>query len=617
MNLLVSLPKTKPEKRAVAVAIAYSFLLVLPSCAMPKLRHPDPAPCLPETFNGATSPESSAQVKIEDFFDDPTLVGLIYQSLAGNQELRILAEEVQIASNEVLARRGAYLPFLTIGGGAALNKFSNFTIEGAGIKNDPFRPGQFLPNPLPNFLLGTNLFWQLDIWRQLRNARDAAVLRYFSTGEGRNYLVTRLVAEIAENYYGLMVLDKRLENLNRIIALQERSYEIAKARKEAARGTDLPVQRFLAEVRKNQSQKLIVNQDIIQAENRINFLLGRFPQPVARMSGESLEDFIGLNLHALSLGVPAQLLQNRPDIRQAERALAAVGLDVKVARANFFPMATIRSGVGYQAFNTKYLLITPEALIYNVAGDLIAPLVNKKAIQAEYMSANARQLQAVYNYQRVIINAVTEVINRMAKVENYGKSIEIKKQQVQSLEAAVGAATSLYQLPRAELPIDYLDVLTAQNELFDAIKDLIDTKGEQLSAIVNTYQALGGGAYLLPIPKPATMKYEHKWLHLILGDMHPPQGPITPGAEVRAHSSAIGAPNRGLVPPPQSPAAPERGLAPPPPPPAAGDRGLVPPPTPPGAERVPEPLPTPAGAAEMVPEPLPDEGSGEGSETPP
>ena len=345
----------------------------------------------------------------------------------------------------------------------------------------------------------------------MRNARDAAALRFFSTGEGRNFLVTRLVAEIAENYYGLMALDKRIENLDSIIALQERSLEIAKAKKEAARGTELAVQRFLAEVRRYQSEKLIVYQDIVQVENRINFLLGRFPQPVERQSAR----FFDLNLQSLSVGVPSQLLQNRPDIRQAERELEAAGLDVKVARANFFPIGIINSGVGYQAFNPKYLLITPESLVYNVAGDLIAPLVNKKAIQADYLNANARQLQAIYNYQRVIINAVIEVVNRMSMVQKYSRSIEIKKQQVTALEEAVTAATSLFQNPRAEFDIDYLDVLTAQNALFDARRVLIETKREQLSAIVNTYQALGGGAYLLPILKPETFKYEHKPWKLI------------------------------------------------------------------------------------------------------
>ena len=116
--------------------------------------------------------------------------------------------------------------------------------------------------------------------------------------DGRNYVVTRLVAEIAENYYELMALDKQLETLDRTIALQEQSLEIAKAQKAVARGTELGVQRFLAEVRKNQSQKLIIRQEIIETENRINFLVGRFPQPVERDSA----GFFDLNLHTLSVG---------------------------------------------------------------------------------------------------------------------------------------------------------------------------------------------------------------------------------------------------------------------------------------------------------------------------
>ena len=160
--------------------------------------------------------------------------------------------------------------------------------------------------------------------------------------------------------------------------------------------------------------------------------------------------------------MPAQLLQNRPDIRQAERELEAAGLDVKVARAHFFPRLTITGGVGYEAFNPKYLFWTPEALIANVAGDLVAPLINKKAIQAEYLSANARQLESVYNYQRVILNAFTEVVNRVSKVENYSRSIEIKKQQLESLEAAVDVASKLFTTAR----IEYVDVLLAQRDLY-------------------------------------------------------------------------------------------------------------------------------------------------------
>ena len=125
--------------------------------------------------------------------------------------------------------------------------------------------------------------------------------------------------------------------------------------------------------------------------------------------------------------MPGRIVENASTSRQAERELAANGLDVLVARAHFFPRLDISASVGYQAFNPRYLFDTPEALIANAAGNLAVPLLNKKAIQAEYMTANAKQLESVYEYQRVILSAFTEVINLVSAVDKYGKSIDIKK----------------------------------------------------------------------------------------------------------------------------------------------------------------------------------------------
>ena len=169
---------------------------------------------------------------------------------------------------------------------------------------------------------------------------------------------------------------------------------------------------------------------------------------------------------------------------------------MKVARARFYPTFIISGAVGYEAFNPRYFLITPEALAGGIAGNLVAPLINKRAIQAEYMSANATQLQAVYNYQRVILNAFTEVINRVTMEQNYRKSIEIKKEQVRALVASVDSATKLFRAARPE--VDYMDVLFAQRDLLEARRVLIETKRQQLSAVVNAYQALGGGLVLNP-----------------------------------------------------------------------------------------------------------------------
>src|SRR3954453_12816241 len=387
--------------RAIARAIACSImLLVLPSCGIPPLRMAEPPPCLPETINGSAGAENSALLPIEEFYHDPTLTCLINQAVANNRELRVLNEDIEIASNEVLGLSGAYLPFLSVGAGAGLQRDSHFTVEGAGILNDPYKPGQFFSLAHGNFGGDFSLSWQLDIYRQLRNARDAAGQRYNAAIERRNYFVTRLVADVAENYFRLMALDKRLENLNLTIELQERSLELARSLKEAARITELGVLRFEAEVRRNQSEKLIVNQDIVVTENRINFLANRFPQPVERISA----GFYDLTINTLSAGVPSHLLVNRPDIRQSEREIAATGLEVKVARANFFPQLVITGGTGLRSLLINHLF-EPQAVIGEIAAGLTGPLVNRRGIRGRYLAMNARQLQAIYNYQRIVLNA--------------------------------------------------------------------------------------------------------------------------------------------------------------------------------------------------------------------
>jgi outer membrane protein, multidrug efflux system len=505
---------TLHKKSILLTVVACGILFILPGCRIPGLRGSQPGAVLPTGFDGvpnadgtAASAESSAQLGVEEFYNDAKLTVLVQQAMLNNRELKILDEEIQVALNEIQARRGAYLPFVTVGAGAGLDKSSRFTRDGAVESQLTAADARVFPNPVGNFIGSVNFLWQLDIWRQLRNARDAAQQRYFAANEKRNFFVTRMTADIAENYYSLMALDKRLETLDKTIELQQQSLEISKAKKEAGRGTELAVQRFQAEVRKNQSEKLIVKQEMVEVENRINVLINRFPTPIERTNAE----FLTLNIHKLSVGLPSQLLLNRADIRQAERELEAAGLDIQVARARFYPSLNITGGIGYQAFNLKYLFTSPEAFVANVAGDLVAPLINKSAIKAEYQSANAKQLEAVYNYQRVILTAFTEVINRVSMVENYSKSIEIKKQQLEALDASVNVANQLFQNARAE----YVEVLLAQRDMLEARLVLIETKKQQLSAVVNAYQALGGGnvlsitsvtasppATLPPLPKP-------------------------------------------------------------------------------------------------------------------
>jgi outer membrane protein TolC len=210
------------------------------------------------------------------------------------------------------------------------------------------------------------------------------------------------------------------------IALQKSALEIVKLQKRL-QGELLAVQKFKAEVLKSQSMEYDINQNIKETENRINFLLGRFPQEITR-DRTAVLSIVPASIYA---GIPSQLLTNRPDIKQAELELAAAKLDVKVARAEFF-LLWYFSGVGYNAFKTSFLFKSPASLFF--AGDLAAPLINRNAIKAEFSSANARQIQAMYNYERVILNAYLEVSNQLSNIDNLEKSYDLKSKQVAALD---------------------------------------------------------------------------------------------------------------------------------------------------------------------------------------
>jgi len=182
-------------------------------------------------------------------------------------------------------------------------------------------------------------------------------------------------------------------------------------------------------------------------------------------------------------------LQNRPDIRKAELEMAAAKLNIQVAKANFYPSFAIRAGVGFQAFNPKFLLSTPESLALSVAGDMMAPLVNRNGIIASYKNANAQQIQSAYEYEQTIINAYMEVASQLSNIENLEKNYQLKSKQVEALTESIDVANQLFNSARA----DYLEVLLTQREALEANMELIETKQQQLNAMVSLYRALGGG----------------------------------------------------------------------------------------------------------------------------
>jgi outer membrane protein, multidrug efflux system len=467
-----------------SVSLAY-LCLAIAGCKVPALVEVKENKSVPVSYDNKQDTTTIAALPYRSFFTDKNLVNLIDTALQHNQELQVTLQEVEIARNDIKFRQQPLLPQVGIKGGVGIEKVGRYTSQGAGDATTEIKPGKEMPDPLGDFAVAAFATWEADIWHKLHNSKKAAVTRYLSTVEGRNFVVTNLVAEIANSYYELLAFDNQLTIVRQNIALQKDALEIVKVQKEAARVTELAVRKFEAEVLKTQSLEYDLLQNVKVTENRINFLLGRFPQPIAR----DTSNMVNVVPAVVNSGIPSQLLINRPDIKQAELDLAAAKLDVKIARAEFFPSLGLSAAVGLNSFSPAYLFRLPESILYNLAGEMMGPLVNRNAIRAEFNSANARQLQALYNYQRSIVNAYMEVSNQVSNINNLEKSYDLKSKQVDALTTSIGISNDLFKNARA----DYLEVLMTQRDALEARLELVETRKDQLSAVVNIYRNLGGG----------------------------------------------------------------------------------------------------------------------------
>jgi NodT family efflux transporter outer membrane factor (OMF) lipoprotein len=455
------------------------------SCKIPAAVSTAENKSVPDVYTDSKDTINVSDINWRKFFTDPNLVNLIDTALQRNQELNIALQEIEIARNDVRFRQGPLAPVVAARLGAGVEKVGRYTSQGAGDASTEIAPGKEVPEALTDLTAEVSANWEVDIWHKLHNAKKAALTRYLSSVEGRNFVVTNLVAEVANSYYELLALDNQLEIVKQNISLQQNALDIVKVQKEAAKVTELAVQKFQAEVYHSQSLEYDLLQRIKETENKINFLLARYPQEIPRSHNNFFETIPPM----ISSGVPSQLLANRPDIKQAELELAAAKLDVKVARAEFYPSFEISAGLGFQAFKPSYLVKFPESLLYSLAGDLAAPLINRNAIKAEFYTANSRQLQAMYNYERSILNAYLEVSTQLSNIDNLKKSYDLKNKQVDALTQSVDISNSLFSTARA----DYFEVLMTQRDALESKLELVETKKDQMTAVVNIYRDLGGG----------------------------------------------------------------------------------------------------------------------------
>lgn len=468
----------------IAFIIVFSSLFIA-GCKSTKNVQKDQLKTMPESFALAKDSTNSADINWKQYFTDANLVALIDESLKNNLDMLMALQRVEAARAGMRLSKNALLPTLNANVAFLQRKFGYYTMDDAGNRTTEIEPGLMVPTHLPDYFVGLQTSWEIDVFGKLRNRKRAAIARYLSSVEGKNAVITNLIADVANSYYELLALDNQLDIVRATTTLQENGLELVIAQRDVGAANELAVKQFKAQLANSKAMEYEILQGITETEAIINFLLGRYPQPVNRDKAQ-LNNVLPFNP---LVGIPSALLKNRPDIRQAEFELVASKADVKAAKAAFYPSLNINGSVGFQAFKAGLLFTNPQSLAYSALGSLMAPLLNRSAIKAEFKTATAAQQEALFNYQKTILNGYVEVYNEVARINNLKKIVEFKTEQSLALTESVETSGELFKTGRA----NYLEVLMAQKNALDSKLELINAKQRQFNATIDIYKALGGG----------------------------------------------------------------------------------------------------------------------------
>ncbi len=438
---------------------------------------------LPSSYANSSN-DSIIQIKRKEFLNDPFLTALIDTAFVYNNDLQIAYQKIESAKSNFQFYKGKLNPELNANLNGGVRKFGLYTMDGAGNSTTDITPNNRVPVNLPDIFAGFQANWEVDFRGKLSNQKKAAYTKLLSTEEGVKYIKINLVTEIAKWYYELIALDIELDIVKETINKEKEALEYVKAQKEAGKSNELAVLQFSGQLQTLLMLELEIQQQINKTENGLNYLIGRFPQKILRNKESLYQANVTLNK-----GFPSDLLRNRPDIKAAELNLKAANLDVKAAKAAFLPSFNIVSSIGLQAFNSAYLLRTPESMAYNFLGGLAAPLINKSAIKANFSQANANEIEALSNYQQKIINGYVEVVNEFGELNNLSAITTIAKNKNEKNSLAVVNALDLYKSAR----VPYLDVIIAQQNALQSNLELINIAKRKKITALNVYKSLGGG----------------------------------------------------------------------------------------------------------------------------
>jgi multidrug efflux system outer membrane protein len=412
-------------------------------------------------------------------FGDPALDRLVDEALAGNQDLALAVARVDEARALARVQESQLYPSVVGNVGVSRSRFSSET--------DTFFPG--IPVYSTDYRATLDVFYELDLWGRLRNATAAARADLLATEGARDTVRIALASEVARSYYSLRAFDEQVAATERALDLRTRGLEIERRRAAAGLISELDIRQLEGEVAAARAQLPGLQRDRAAEESALAVLVGRSPRAiiedaVTRASGPDTE----LPPIVVPAGLPSDLLLRRPDLFEAEQRLVAANARIGVARAAFFPQITLTGYLGTEAGSLSDLFTGPAG-IWQIAGGLTQPIFQGGRLQAEAEAAEARQRQAVAQYQRTIQNAFREVRDAISAQARAREVYDAEGARVEAQREALKLAVARYQagLVNLLIPID------AERRLREAELNQIDALRRQRTAVADLVRALGGG----------------------------------------------------------------------------------------------------------------------------
>jgi multidrug efflux system outer membrane protein len=461
------------------------------SCKVSEVPQPKSNLALPTQYQDADldTQHSMAQRSWKGYFQDSTLRSLIAAALANNQDNLMTLERISAARSAMLQSKAGLFPSISGTAGASVREYGEYTMDGIGNYDTNFspniRPDQHIPAPYRDFVIGANFDWELDVWGKLRSKKKAAVSRYLASEEMAKNVRTWLVAEVASNYYELLAIDAEVEVLSESIRLQELGLNLVTELKDGGRANQLAVDQFEALILNTKSKLQAIYRQEKTIEYHLARLIGTLDIPVDRTALDSADS----QPRVLEIGLPSQLLQLRPDVREAEMALHASKFDVSAAKAAFYPSFKLFGMAGFNAFDFSKLFLNPGSSVYQFGLGLTAPIFNRREIKTQFEIAKADQRIALLEYEKRTLNAYLEVLDLINQIDTFETQLELKEDEVAVQQRSIDNSNTLFSVGYA----NYLEVINAQGRALESALELADLKASRLQSHVQLYRALGGG----------------------------------------------------------------------------------------------------------------------------